>query len=105
MQATWLEEPNMLFIKTKFGVIQERQMKDLGYRQMCNKMTSDLSNNGYCKTLGCKKAEISSLRHRILVIPFIRARELKAPLNPPSYALGCISEGWGCTAGLSLPLH
>ena len=72
---------------------------------MCYKMTSDLSNNGYCKTFACKKAEISSLRDRILVIPLIKAGELKAPLNPPSYASGCISEGLGCTAGLSLSLH
>ena len=39
------------------------------------------------------------------MIPLIKAIELRACQGPPSYASGCISEGLGCAAGLSLPLH
>ena len=38
------------------------------------------------------------------MIPLIKAIELRACQGPPSYASGCISEGLGCTAGLSLHL-
>ena len=66
-------------------------------------MTSDLSNNGYYKTFACKKAEISSLRDRILVIPLIKAGELKAPLNPPAMPLDVFQRGRGVLLGFLYP--